>query len=93
MLFRGVSVRAQTVHELRPTAARSAAVASSPVHIGASVVSICDSPAFSRRVNEEMQQASRDGLGAVRGLRAALLLEGGMGLLIYGIWHLWHFAR
>ena len=61
--------------------------------MGASVVSICDSPAFSRKVKEEMQHANRDGLGCARGLRAAFVLEGGMGLLIYGIWHLLHLAR
>jgi hypothetical protein len=86
-------VRAQTLHEFRPTAARSAAVASDPVHIGASVVSICDSPAFSRKAKEELQDAHEDSLGAIRGLRAAFVLEGGMALLIYGVWQLAHLAR
>ncbi len=57
------------------------------------MVTICDSPAFTRKAKEELQAASRDGLACARGLRVALALEGGMGLLIYGIWHLCHLAR
>lgn len=86
-------MRAQTLHEFRPTAARSAAVVSTNVDVGASVISICDSPAFSRKAKEELQEVDRDGLGAVRGLRTAFVLEGGMGLLIYGIWQLCHIVR
>jgi hypothetical protein len=35
-------------------------------------------------------ETNRDGLGGARGLRSAFLFEGGMILLAYGIWHLWH---
>jgi hypothetical protein len=86
-------VRAQTIHEFRSTAASSAAVASTTVVSPATVVSICDSPLFSRAAKEELQEANRDGLGALRGFRYALFLEGGMGLLVYGIWQLAHLAR
>jgi len=86
-------VRAQTLHKFRLTTARSAAVASTTVLPGASVVSICDSPLFSHAAYEELQETSRDGLGAARGFRAALFIEGGMGLLVYGIWQLAHLVR
>lgn len=85
-------MRAQPVFEFRPIATRSS-VASTEIFTGASVVSICDSPAFSRKAKEEWQVANQDCLGAVRGLGAALAVEGGMGLLIYGIWHLCHLVR
>jgi hypothetical protein len=86
-------VRAQPVFEFRPTAARAAAVASTAVYTNASVVSISDSPAFSRRLQEESQSADADGLGCARGLQAALVLEAGIGLLAYGVWHFIHLIR
>ena len=86
---------AQSVLELRPTAARSAAVSSQPHYIPATVISICDLPGFSPapEVDEEELKENRDGLGCARGIRAAFFLEGAFGLLIYGIWHFWHLAR
>jgi hypothetical protein len=86
-------VRANTFHEFRPTAASPVAVASTTVVSAATVVSICDSPLFCRTMKEQSQEANRDGLGALRGFRYALFLEGGMGLLVYGIWQLAHLAR
>ena len=80
---------AQTVHEFRPSAARSAAVSSNPV-IQANVISIDNSPAFPRRADLESSETNRDGLNCARGIRAAFILEGGLGLLAYGIWHLIH---
>jgi len=86
-------VRAQPVYEFRPTVARSAAQVSTDVYTGASVVSISESPAFSRNVHQELQDANRDGLGCARGLQAALIFEAGMGVLAYGIWQLCHLVR
>jgi hypothetical protein len=82
-------VPAQTVFEFRPSAARSAAVSPHPI-IAANVVSISQSPAFSREPIVESSDTNRDGLNCVRGIRAAFILEGGLGLLAYGIWHLIH---
>jgi hypothetical protein len=85
-------VRTQTLYEFRPSAARSTAVAPSPLYRGGNVVSITESPAFFP-TPEDVREAVGDGLGCARGLRAAFLLEGGMGLLVSGIWLLWHLAR
>jgi hypothetical protein len=65
------------------------AAAASPRTSLATVVSICDSPAFVRAV-ENQKQSDPDGLGCARALRAAFVLEGGLALLVYGVWHLWH---
>jgi hypothetical protein len=86
-------VRAQPISEFRPSAARSTDANSTKLPIGASVVSICDSPAFQGKSERSAGDTNRDGLGAIRGIRAAFFLEGGMGLLIYGIWHLCHLVR
>ena len=60
------------------------------------VVSICDSPAFSKS-NEDVEdvkiEANKDGLDCARGLRWAFILEAGMVVFGYGIWHLWHMVR
>lgn len=82
---------AQSVPDFRPSAARSAAV-SNPV-IPANVVSISQSPAFRQSALVESSESNRDGLNCVRGIRAAFLFEGGLGLLAYGIWHLVHIIR
>lgn len=34
-----------------------------------------------------------DGMGCVRGIRVALLIEAAAALLFYGLWHLRHFLR
>jgi hypothetical protein len=34
-----------------------------------------------------------DGLGALRGLRSALLIQAAAALVFYGIWHFWHLLR
>ena len=77
----------QTVCELR-----SYTASSTSFYVPGSVVSICDSPAFSR-AEEEGVDSNPDGLGCARGLRSAFLFEAGMVLMAYGIWHLWHLAR
>jgi hypothetical protein len=58
----------------------------------ATVVSICDSPAYVETV-ESRSKSDADGLGCARGIRAAFLLEGGAALFLYGIWHFWHLVR
>ncbi len=65
--------------------------ASPDIHRG-SLVSICDSPAFSR-VAADDSDSNRDGLGCLRGLRSAFALEAVMALLVYGVWHLWHMGH
>lgn len=84
---------AQTVYEFRATAARSAAVSTHSSFAVENVISICDSPAFTRDAEADLPEINRDGLGCARGVRAAFVLEGGLGLLIYGIWHLCHLAH
>jgi hypothetical protein len=57
------------------------------------VISISDSPAFSRTSEKELVDPNRDGLGCARGVRSAFLLEAGMFVLAYGAWHLWQLVR
>jgi hypothetical protein len=85
-------VHSHTVCEFRSPAVRGA-VASTAFFVPGSVVSICDSPAFSATGANEVSDANPDGLGCARGLRTAFLLEVGMFVLAYGIWHLWHLAH
>jgi len=89
----GVSVvRTQTIYEFRPAAPRPTAAPSRSGFERGVVVSICESPAFSAAADKS-PEPDHDGLGCARGLRAAFVLEGGMLLLSYAIWHLWHVAR
>ena len=57
------------------------------------VVSISESPSYTRVSEEASARSDADGLGCVRGLRAAFLLEAFAAATIYGIWHLWHLAH
>ncbi|HEY1579345.1 MAG TPA: hypothetical protein VGF82_19935 [Terracidiphilus sp.] len=83
---------AQTVYEFRPSAARPAAVSTQPI-ISGNVIAISKSAAFPRQPEVDSSGTNRDGLNCARGLRAAFILEGGLGLLAYAIWHLIHFVR
>ena len=84
----------QTVFEFQSAALPTVhAPTGSNYFVPGSVVSICESPAFSRREIDETQDSNPDGLGCARGIRSAFLLEAGLALLTYGIWHLWHIAR
>lgn len=78
----------RSVDEFRSPAVQTAA--NSPRASLATVVSICDSPAFLRTLEDQPNQSSADGLGCARGIRPAFVLEGGCALLLYGIWLLWH---
>ena len=87
----------QTVCEF-PAFRTVAASSSESFFVPASVVSIGDSPDFSKAfetttVENESSDANPDGLGCARGLRSAFLLQGCMFLVGYGIWHLWHLAH
>ncbi len=83
----------QTVYEFRSSAIIEQTVPSAPFFASDNVVSICDSPFFSRNTLIERPESSPDGLGCARGLRSAFLFEIGMILLAYGIWHFFHLAR
>ena len=83
----------QAVYEFRAPAVRTSAVSSASLFVPGTVVSICDSPAFSRTSVDERVESNRDGLGFARGLRSAFLLEVGVVVLAYGIWHLWHLVQ
>ena len=83
----------QTVYEFRPAAVRQAAVSASSFFATNNVVSIRESPVFSRNTTSESAESHPDGLGCARGLRTAFLFEAGMILLAYGVWHFWHLAR
>jgi len=80
----------QPVFELRPATATPASVSPKPARAKGNLVSICDSPAFARVIPAESDEPVRDGLGCARAIRAAFVLEGGMGLAMYAIWHFRH---
>jgi hypothetical protein len=88
----GVIVPSQTVCEFPAPAFNIAAPSSKSFFLSASVVSIGDSPSFSRTFEDE-SETDPDGLGCMRGLCSAFLFEFGTLLLGYGIWHLWHLAH
>jgi len=83
----------QTVYEFRSSVTVHVAVQPSRFCASDNVVSICDSPYFSRDILTEQPESNPDGLGCARGLRTAFLFEAGMMMLAYGIWHFWHLAR
>ena len=76
-----------SIYQFR-SAAAPAAIAI-PSSSSGTVISICDSPAFVQAV-ENPPKSDADGLGCVRAVRAAFVLEGGLALFLYGVWHLWH---
>ena len=80
----------QPVFEFRPAPAMLAHLSSKPARATCSVVSICDSPAYSRVMEPDCKEPVQDGLGCARAVRAAFVLEGGMGAAIYTIWHFRH---
>ena len=80
----------QPVFEFRPAPAETARLSPKPARVKAPIVSICDSPAFSRVIEPESDEPVRDGLGCARAIRAAFVLEGSVGLAVYAIWHFRH---
>ena len=80
----------QPVFEFRPASARPARVPAKPARTIDNVISICDSPSFSRAIEPEFDEPVRDGLGCARAIRAAFVLEGGLGLVLYAVWHFRH---
>jgi hypothetical protein len=89
-------VSGHAVHQFRSPsvrADRTTAASSGSFFISGKVMLISDSPAFEQASYDEDSESNRDGLGCIRGLRSALLLEVGIGVLTYGFWHLWHLAR
>jgi hypothetical protein len=83
----------QTVYEFRSSAVHNGAVSASAFFATDNVVSICESPVFSRKTTSESSDANPDGLGCARGLRTAFLFEACMIVLVYGVWHFWHLAH
>ena len=83
----------QTVHEFRAPAAETALASSAPYYVPGTVVSISDSPTFSRTAEEEQVESNPDGLGCARGIHSAFLIAAGIVLLAYGIRYLWHLAH
>jgi hypothetical protein len=61
--------------------------------IAGTVIPISESPSYTRADEEKTSRPDADGLGCVRGIRAAFLLEALAALSVYGIWHLWHLAH
>jgi hypothetical protein len=86
-------VSSQTVHEFRSGKVRFASSNSNTYFVPGSVVSICESPAFTRPAKDPLTESDPDGLGCARGVRSAFLFEFAAALLVYGVWHLWHFVR
>lgn len=80
----------QPVFEFRPAPANPVRVYPKAARSIGNVVSICDSPSFSRGMEPDSTEAVRDGLGCARAIRAAFVLEGGFGAAVYAIWHFRH---
>ena len=80
----------QPVFEFRPAPASSAHISRKPARPIGKVVSICDSPTFSRASEPDSMDPVRDGLGCARAIRAAFVLEGGLGMAVFAIWHFRH---
>lgn len=76
-----------SIYEFKSAALRTRSVSfrTSP----APVVSICNAPAQDHAIESQPGAPDAHSLGCVRGICAAFLLEGGMALLAYGVWHLW----
>jgi len=83
-------VPTQPVFEFRSAPAKPARAFRQPSRRAGNVVSICDSPAFSRVIEPDSTEPVRDGLGCARAIRAAFVLEGSLGFAIYAIWHFRH---
>lgn len=77
----------QPVFEFRPVASQAATALSHPRIAHATIISISDSTAWQHKMGAERNS---DGLGCLRGVRAALLLEIGTALLAFSIWHWMH---
>ena len=88
-----LAVPSQTVYEFQSPGVQTASDSSTSYFVPGNVVSICDSAAFSRAIEDEKMDSDSDGLGCARGLRSAFLFEAGLIVLVYAIWHLWHLAR
>lgn len=80
----------QTVFNFRPTSVASPRVASASPAGTSNVISICESPDFVHVIESGSSESKRDALGCARGIRAAFVLEGGLGLAIYALWHFRH---
>ncbi|MBS1805305.1 MAG: hypothetical protein JST28_18240 [Acidobacteria bacterium] len=80
----------QPVFELRSSHGKPARVSLKSAKTFGKVVSICDSPAFSRVIEHDAAEPVRDGLGCARAIRAAFFLEGSMGAAVYALWHFRH---
>jgi hypothetical protein len=75
------------IYEFRSAALRRASAL--PRAALATVVSIGNS-APGQAIRNRQSEADGDGLDCARGVCAAFVLECGMVLLSYGLWHLWH---
>lgn len=87
-----------TVYEFHAPAFRTAAPSANSFFAPTSVISIGDSSEFStaiesREIPIESTDETPDGLGLARGIRSAIVIQGCMFLMGYGIWHLWHLAH
>lgn len=80
----------QTVFNFRPVSAASPRISREPSAGTSNVISICESPAFVHVVENASPDSKRDALGCARGIRAAFVLEGSLGLAIYALWHFRH---
>lgn len=87
----GLIMASRSIYEFRSAAVHTATA--SPRTSLATVVSICDSPAHVQAMESQPTESNTDGLGCARGIRSAFVLEGGLALLLYGIWHLWHLVH
>ena len=59
----------------------------------ANVVSIVDSPEFSRIGKLDLHEMHRDGTACARGVGSAFLLEVGMAVLGCAVWVVWQLAH
>jgi len=85
-------VPSQIVYEFRSRTNSAITPDSSPYFAPGSVISICESPAFSKSELDETDSGA-DGLGCARAIRSAFFAEASLALVAFGIWHLWHIVR
>lgn len=85
-------MRSPVVYQSQSASVHSAGIAGT-YQMPGNVISICESPAYTRAAVLDSSETDRDGLGAVRGAWAAIILEAGMFLFGYALWQAWHLIR
>lgn len=84
-------VSSHTILEIQPDIDLSVSSASTSTYfVPASVIPISRSSEFGKLSANDLRDSNPDGLGCARGIRTAFLLEAGIAVIAYSVWHLWH---